>query len=242
MRAGRDLLKSVWEVTEAKQSRWKIEHPSDTEDEKNVGLSSEDEAEGLEAAPGVARRGTGVPTVPEPQPAPAPAPLRVADDKIVMKKRALRRMKQQMSALLRGEDLPEGAQGREVAEVPYEVPEVPRGETTCPVCGQSFRSHHRVVVHMGVHRGEKFPCGKCGKVLASKRYWRDHTQSCVKGKTVACPVCRKPFASAQSMHNHHKAQHGADSLVPPGGFECPFCGKKYQIKKNMDRAQAVLCR
>ena len=87
-------------MTEAKQSHWKIEHPSDTEDEKNVGLSSEDEAEGLEAAPGVARRGTGVPTVPEPQPASAPAPLRVADDEIVMKKRALRRMKQQMSALL----------------------------------------------------------------------------------------------------------------------------------------------
>ena len=34
-----------------KVSRWKIEHPSDTEDERNVGLSSEDEAEGLETAP-----------------------------------------------------------------------------------------------------------------------------------------------------------------------------------------------
>ena len=33
-----------------------------------------------------------------------------------------------MSALLRGEDLPEGAQGREVAEVPYEVPSVPGGK------------------------------------------------------------------------------------------------------------------
>ena len=65
-----------------------------------MGLSSKDEAEGLEVAPGVARRGTGVPTVPEPQPAPALAPLRVADDEVVMKKRALRRMKQQMSALL----------------------------------------------------------------------------------------------------------------------------------------------
>ena len=100
VRAGHDLLKSVWEVTERKPSHWKIEHPSDTKDEKNVGLSSEDEAEGLEAAPGVARRGTGVPTVPEPQPASAPAPLRLADDEVVVKKRALRRMKQQMSALL----------------------------------------------------------------------------------------------------------------------------------------------
>ena len=31
-----------------------------------------------------------------------------------------------MSALLQGEDLPEGARGREVVEVPYEVPSVPR--------------------------------------------------------------------------------------------------------------------
>ena len=61
-----------------------------------------------------------------------------------------------------------GSTRREVAEVPYEVPSVPRGETTYPVCRQSFKLHHRVKLHMGVHRGEKFPCGKCGKVLASK--------------------------------------------------------------------------
>ena len=81
-------------------SRWKISHPSDTEDERNVGLSSEDEAEGLEAALGVARRGTGGPAALEPQPAPVPVPVRVADDEVVVKKRALRRMKPQMSALL----------------------------------------------------------------------------------------------------------------------------------------------
>ena len=108
----------MWESSEMKVSCWKIAHPSDTKDEKNVGLSSEDEAEGLEVAPGVARRGTGGPATPEPQPAPVSAPVQVAEDEVIVKKRALRRMKQQMSALLRGEDLPEGAQGREVAEVP----------------------------------------------------------------------------------------------------------------------------
>ena len=213
-------------------SCWKISHPSNTEDERNVGLSSEDEAEGLEMALGVARRGTGGPAALEPQPAPVPVLVRVADNKVVVKKRALWRMKQQMLALLQREDLPEGAQDREVAEAPYEVPSVPREETTCSVCRQSFKSYHRVRVHMGVHRGEKFPCGKCGNVLASKHYWRDHTQSCVEGKTVACPVCKKPFASAQSMRKHHKAQHGADSVVPQGGFVCPFCGKSFQVKKT----------
>ena len=90
MKADQDLLKSVWECTELKASPWKILHPSDTEDEPNVGISSEDEAEGMEAAPGVARRGSSRPAVPEPQPALAPALLQVAADEVVVKKRALK--------------------------------------------------------------------------------------------------------------------------------------------------------
>ena len=77
-----------------KVSRWKIAHPSETEDEKNVGLSSKDEAEELEAALGIARRGTGLPAALEPQPAPVPAPVQIAEDEIIVKKRALQRMKQ----------------------------------------------------------------------------------------------------------------------------------------------------
>ena len=115
---------------------------------------------------------------------------------------------------------------------PYEVPAVPRGETSCPVCKRVFKTHHRAQVHMGVHRGEKFPCGKCGKVLASRRYWTEHTQSCVHGKRATCPVCRKLFASAQTMHKHHQAQHGADSVVPEGGFICPFCSKSFRVRKT----------
>ena len=137
---------------ELKVSPWKILHPSYTEDEPNVGISNEDEAEGMEAAPGVARRGSGQPAVPEPQPTPAPALLQVTADEVVIKKRVLERMKQQVSALLWGEDLPGGDQARETAEVPYDVPSVPRGKTSCPICKRVFKTHHRVQVHMGVHR------------------------------------------------------------------------------------------
>ena len=88
MRADRNLLKSVWECSNIKLSRWRILHPSDTEDERNVGISSEDKAEGLEDAAGVARCGLGVPTALEAQPAPAPAQVQVAADEVVIKKRA----------------------------------------------------------------------------------------------------------------------------------------------------------
>ena len=212
MKADHDLLKSVWECTEIKESRWKILHPSDTKEEKNVGISSEDEAEGLEVAPGVARQGTGRPAALEVQPARIPTtPSSCSRGRSSGQEEGPKTHETAGVSPSSGEDLPEGAQAREIAEVPYEVPVVPRGETTCPVCKQVFKTHHRVTVHMGIHQGEKFPCGKCGKVLATRRYWTEHTQSCVHGKRVTCPVCRKLFASAQTMHKHHKANMG---LIP----------------------------
>ena len=72
-----------------------------------------------------------------------------------------------------------------------------------------------------------------GRCWPQNVYWNEHTQLCVHGKRAKCPVCQKLFASAQTMHKHHKAQHGADSVVPPGGFICPFCSKAFQVKKDM---------
>ena len=180
-----------------------MEHLTDTEDDKMVGLKSEDKAEGLSATPGVARQRFGGPAqVPVP---PEPCP---ADDKVVVKKRALKRVKQQVSALLHGEDLPEGAQAREVTEVPYQIPAVARERKDCPVCQKSFKTHHCLMVHMGVHRGEKFPCSKCGKVLATRGMWTAHTKACVTGNWVACPdwsgVC----------------QYSRDASAPPGQAWC----------------------
>ena len=99
-----DLMKAVLEMSRLLTSPYKAEHPSDTEDGLEVGLSSEDEVEGLPADPGRACRGIVTGTAP----APATAPESKGGNKVVVKKRALRRVKQQVSTLLRG-DLPEGA-------------------------------------------------------------------------------------------------------------------------------------
>ena len=147
-----------------KVSRWKVDHYSDTEDDKLVGLSSEDKAEGLSATPRVVRHRFGAPA-----PVLVPPEPHLAEDEVVVKKRALKWDKQQVLTLLHREDLPEGAQAREVTEIPYQIPAVARHRKDCPVCQKSFKTHHYLMVHMGVHRGEKFPCSKCGKVLATRQ-------------------------------------------------------------------------
>ena len=228
--ADSSLLKSVLECSPLKASSWKDHHPSDMEDEVAVGLSSEDEAEGLDAVPGVSHHSFSGPA--RELVATATAAPQPAQDEVVVKKRALKRVKQQVSALICGEDLPEGAQAREIAEVPYQIPSVSREAKVCPICQKAFKSHHRLMVHMGVHRGEKFPCDKCGKVLATRKMYRVHTKACVQGKKVACPDCGQEFSSKQGMKQHHKAKHGVEAPEPGVGYSCPFCQKVYRICKT----------
>ena len=165
--------------------------------------------EGLATESRVARKGARFPAaVPAEASAAVPAVSHPSADEVLVKKRALKQVKQQVSALFHGEDLPEGALTREVAEVPYQVPAVPREANDCPVYQQSFKTHHRLMVHMGVHRGEKFPCDKYGKVLANSKMLRRHIRACVQGHKVSCPDCGKEYASSQGMKQHHKAKHG----------------------------------
>ena len=72
--------------------------------------------------------------VPAHEEVPVPLEPHPAADEVVMKKRDLKWVKQQVSALLHGEDLPEGAQAQEVAEVLYQIAAVVRDAKVCPVC------------------------------------------------------------------------------------------------------------
>ena len=53
--ADHDNLKSILKCSQLMMSKWKHDHPSDTEDETLVGLMSKDEAEGMDWCEGVAR-------------------------------------------------------------------------------------------------------------------------------------------------------------------------------------------
>ena len=108
---------------------------------------------------------------PESRPTATAAPT---GGKVLIKKRALLCVKQQVSALMHGEDLLEGALARETAEVPYQLPTVARNATDCHMCDRRFITHHHLMKHMGVHHGEKSPCNRCGKVLATGKMLKFH--------------------------------------------------------------------
>ena len=78
----------------------------------------------------------------------------------------------------------------------------------------------------------KYPCTKCGRVLANKKMWKRHTSACVQGIKLACPDCGKQYASSQGMKQHQKAKDGADAPEMDEGFVCPYCHRVYRIKKS----------
>ena len=184
---------------------------------------------GLYPEAGVAQRGQAAREGPPWGATPTP----VGEGKVVVKRQALRRMKQQVLALLRGEDLPEGTEACKVAEVPYQLPAVERDAMVCPVCERELPNHHKLMKHMGVHHGEKFPCSKCGKVLASRHMLWAHQSACIQGKSVQCPDCGRHYASRQGMKQHHKVVHGVDRPEADEAFPCPHFQKNFSIWKSM---------
>ena len=181
--ADEDLLKLVLECSELVVSRWKVKPSFRYWGGHHSRVVQWGWGGGFGTSPGVTRCSFGkpaatpteVPAAPEPQP---------TEDEVVVKKRALRCVKQQVSALLQGEDLPEEAQAREVTEVPYQIPAVPREAKDCPVCQQSFKTHQWLMVHMG-YTGVRntlvqtvvrsWPTGKCGRdthwLVSKVRRW-----------------------------------------------------------------------
>ena len=207
-----------------KVSRWKLEHPSDTEDETLVRLSSEDEAEGLDAIPRVTRQkvrwsscGSRVTS------ACCPA----AEDKVLVKKRALKWMKQQVSALLQGEDLPKGTQAREVAEVPYQIPGSYQGKEGLPCVPEVLQDLPLV---NGTHGCT--PEVRNSHVVSVGRYLppRGHGLStqrlvCQVYGLDALTVVRSFHATRECANTRGPSMMLRHPPRPEEGYICPFCGK-----------------
>ena len=144
-------------------STYKERHPEDTDDPGTVGVSSEDEAEGMGEVLGISRR------LQKPEPSPAESstaklgsatpsdlatPVVSEEEGIIqVKRKDLRRVEGILKDILAGRRVRMSMRAS-CQDVPFEVPTVQPGERDCLLCRQSFKSTRSLKHHMKTHTRE----------------------------------------------------------------------------------------
>ena len=241
VRANRELVKDVLTCQLLVTSTYKERHPEDTDDPGAVGVSSEDEAEGMGEVLGISRR------LQKPEPSPAESftaklgsatpsdlatPVVPEEEGIIrVKRKDLRRAEGILKDILAGRRVTMST-GASCQDVPFEVPTVQSGERDCQLCRQSFKSTRSLKHHMKTHTGETgWSCSRCSKILASRAMWDLHLKSCGQEKGHWCQECNKGYTTKQALVAHLKAKHGPAPLVKELTY--PTCGKIFNIVKAM---------
>ena len=149
--ANKELVKDVLTCRPLENSVYKTCHPDNTDDPDVVGVSSEDEAEGIEDILGVTRR-LNKPSPPEP-PQPSPA-VPEEEGMIRVPKKDLKRAQGILKDIL-AEKKVHTSTGATHEDVPFEVPVVKARDTDCELCHQSFKNTCTLCHHMKTHWGYK---------------------------------------------------------------------------------------
>ena len=241
VQANPKLVKDVLTCRPLENSVYKSRHPEDTDDPDDVGVSSEDEAEGMEGILGISRRLSRPPpsesSPPEPSAPPAPgkpAP-EVEEGFRKVPKKDLKRAQGILKDILAGRRVRASGATRE--DVPFEVPEVQAGETSCELCCQCFKSARSLRRHMKTHTGDTgWSCDQCGKILASGAMYNLHQKSCGKERGHWCRECTKGYSTKQALVAHLKAKHGPPPTVEQ--LTCPMCSKVFKLVKTMQEHMA----
>ena len=231
VRVNRELVKDVLTCRPLENSVFKSCHPDDTDDPDAVGVSSEDEVEGMEDILGISRRlNRPPPSESSPPEPPAPPAPEVEEGFIKVPKKDLKRAQGILKDILAGRKV--RASGATQEDVPFEVPEVHAGETSCELCCQCFKSTRSLRRHMKTHTGDTgWSCDQCGKVLASGAMFNLHRKSCGKEKRHWCQECTKGYSTKQALVAHLKAKHGPPPTVEQ--LTCPTCSKVFKLVKTM---------
>ena len=122
--------------------------------------------------------------------------------------------------------------GATLGDVPFQVPEVQAGDTSCELCHQSFKSTHSLRHHMKTHTGDTgWSLDWCGKVLASKVMYELHMKGCSQEKGHWCHECNKGYTTKQALVAHLKVKHGPAPIIEQS--TCPTCSKVFKVIKTM---------
>ena len=234
--------KMVVSVQDIRLSAHKDMHPSDSEDNVDIGLSSEEEAEDLPDDVHIRRKFVPPSPAPECQEAPpASQPAPSTSTSIQVPVEALQKVQEYIGQLLGGDAPPAFPQPEDPTvplstEAPFSVPKPKRGEKVCQLCQRKFWAKETLKRHMQSHSGkQKHVCPNegCGRKLSSKRCLETHLTTCQKEKTLFCKVkgCDKLFATKQALSAHEKTH----KKLGKGKGVCKGCGKEgFTKQKSLD--------
>ena len=140
---------------------------------------------------------------------PPPPELAVPEEEgtIRVPKKDLKRAQGILRNILAGRKVHPSA-GATQEDVPFQVPGVQAGDTSCELCHQSFKSTHLLHHHMKTHTGDtRWSCDWSGKVLASKIMYELHMKSCSQEKGHWCQECNRGYTTKQALVVHLKVKH-----------------------------------
>ena len=182
VQANKELVKDVLTCRPLESLVYKSRHPDDTDNPDTIGMSSEDEAEGMEDILGVSRRLNKPPPAEPLTPEPA-APEE--EGMIKVPKKDLKRAHLVFWIFWQ--------ERRYVHPLEWHgkmfLSKFPRCRWVTPVvsCAISFKSTRSLRHHMKTHTGDTgWSCNQCGKVLASRVMHDLHMKGCGQEKGHWC--------------------------------------------------------
>nr|XP_028576110.1 zinc finger and SCAN domain-containing protein 31-like [Podarcis muralis] len=107
-------------------------------------------------------------------------------------------------------------------------------QNKCLICGKSFLYSSDLVIHHGIHTGERpYECPDCDKRFSRgsdrNRHQRIHTQE----KLYKCLACGKCFLYSSDLVIHQRIHTGERP------YECLDCGKRFSCSSDRNHHQRI---
>ena len=227
VRANKELVKDVLTCRPLESLVYKSHHPDNTDNPDTISVSSEDEAEGMEDILRMSRR-LNKPPPAEPSPPEPAAPEE--EGMIKVPKKDLKRAQGILKNILAGKKVC-ASTGVTWEDVPFKVPKVQVGDTSCELCHQFQKYPLTASPYEDTYWGHWMVLQLVWQSAGMQSMHDLHMKGCGQEKGHWCQECNRGYTTKQALVAHIKAKHGPPPTVEQ--LTCPTCSKVFKLIKTM---------